>query len=155
VRVVGGAYGGGCSISLNTGAITFSSYRDPNLQATLDIYAAAAEALANASGTGDDSLSDEALEQAIVGAIGDLDAPLTSEQKGYRALTHYLTHVTPEIRQRFRDEVIGTSRASFAQLAERLRRASLRACVFGTQEAIDAANSGRAADAQISSARPF
>ena len=63
-------------------------------------------------------ISDEALEQAIVGAIGDLDSPMTSQQKGFRGLTHYLTGVTTETRQQFRDEVLGTTRASFAALAE-------------------------------------
>ena len=96
-----------------------------------------------------------ALEQAIVGAVGDLDSPMTSEQKGYRALTHYLTRVTPEIRQKFRDEVIGTSRASFAALGARLRSAELKACIFGTQEALDAANAARSAEEQINCTRPF
>ena len=99
VRVVGGAYGGGCAFNVNTGAFAFSSYRDPNVQGTLDIYAKSAEVLANVE------LTDEALEQAIVGAVGDLDSPMNAQQKGFRALTHHLTGVTPETRQKFRDEV--------------------------------------------------
>ena len=42
-----------------------------------------------------------ALEQAIVGAAGDLDSPLTSQAKGFRALTQHLTGVTDEMRQRY------------------------------------------------------
>ena len=37
--MVGGAYGGGCSLNPSTGVLAFSSYRDPNVQGTLDIYA--------------------------------------------------------------------------------------------------------------------
>ena len=38
VRVVGGAYGGGCALNPSSGGFAFSSFRDPNLQGTLDIY---------------------------------------------------------------------------------------------------------------------
>ena len=143
VRVVGGAYGGGCSLGLNSGVLSFSSYRDPNLQGTLDIYAETAKVLDEVE------LSDEALEQAIVGAVGDLDSPMTSQQKGFRGLTHHLTGVTTETRQRFRDEVIATDRASFKALAERLRGKPLKVAVFGSQEALDKANAARGADEQI------
>jgi len=143
VRVVGGAYGGGCAFNSNTGAFAFSSYRDPNVQGTLDIYAKAAEVLAEGE------LSDEALEQAIVGAVGDLDSPMSAQQKGARALTHYLTGVTPESRQQFRDQVIGSTRDSFRKFAERLRAAQIKVCVFGSKEALESANAARPEDEQI------
>jgi len=143
VRVVGGAYGGGCSLNSNTGVLGFSSYRDPNLQGTLDIYAKTAEVLDELE------LTDEALEQAIVGAVGDLSSPMTSSQKGFRGLTHYLTGVTTEVRQKYRDEVIGTTRADFKALADRLRGKQLKMAVFGSQESFDKANEARGADEQI------
>jgi len=143
VRVVGGAYGGGCSLNPSSGAFAFSSYRDPNLQGTLDIYDKTVDVL--------DALeiTDEALEQAIVGAVGDLDSPLTSDQKGFRALKHYLTGVTTETRQRYRDEVIGTDRAAFQAFAERLRAKKTRVATFASKEALEAANAKRDADSQI------
>merc|ERR1719217_794405 len=143
VRVVGGAYGGGCSLNSNTGVLAFSSYRDPNIQGTLDIYANTGKVLEELE------ISDDALEQAIVGAIGDLDSPMTSQQKGFRGLTHYLTGVTTETRQQFRDEVLGTTRASFAALAERLKGKSLKASIFGEQAQLDTANAARDAGAQL------
>jgi Zn-dependent M16 (insulinase) family peptidase len=143
VRVVGGAYGGGCSLNPNTGVLSFSSYRDPNLQGTVDIYAGTAKVLDELE------LSDEALEQAIVGAVGDLDSPMTSQSKGFRGLQHHITGVTTEIRQQFRDEVIATDRASFAAVAERLRGKALKVSVFGEQEALEKANAARGADEQI------
>jgi len=143
VRVVGGAYGGGCALNSNSGAFAFSSYRDPNLQGTLDIYDATARVLEELD------LSEEALEQAIVGAAGDLDAPLTSQQKGFRALTHYLTGTTTEVRQKFRDEVIGTSRESFAAFARKLKGQRFYTSVFGSKEGLEEANAKRPADAQI------
>ena len=59
VRVAGGAYGGGCSLNPVSGAFAFSSYRDPNLQDTLDIYGKAVEQLDALE------LTDEALEQVL------------------------------------------------------------------------------------------
>jgi len=143
VRVVGGAYGGGCSLNPTSGGFAFSSYRDPNLQGTLDIYAGTVKVLDELE------IDDAALEQAIVGAAGDLDSPLTSQQKGARALTHYLTGTTDEIRQRYRDEVIGTTRESFTKFAERLRDAKLYTAVFGSKEAFAAANEKRSEESKI------
>jgi len=143
VRVVGGAYGGGCSLNPRTGGFAFSSYRDPNVQGTLDIYQKAAEALEEAE------LTDDALEQAIVGAVGDLDSPLTSEQKGFRALTQHLTGVTDEMRQTYRDEVLATSRETFVEFAKALRAKPFKVAVFGSKEALEQANAARAADEQI------
>ena len=143
VRVVGGAYGGGCSLNQNTGVLSFSSYRDPNLQGTVDIYAGTAQVLQELE------LSDEALEQAIVGAVGDLDSPMTSQQKGFRGLQHHLTGITTETRQQFRDEVLATNRASFSAVAEQLQGKELKVSVFGAQEALEKANAARGADEQI------
>lgn len=38
VRVVGGAYGGFCDFDTHSGMFTYSSYRDPNLLKTVDVY---------------------------------------------------------------------------------------------------------------------
>merc|ERR1719149_382392 len=137
VRVAGGAYGGGCALNPTSGGFAFSSYRDPNLQATLDIYAAAADALSESD------ISAEALEQAIVGMVGDLDKPLTPDQKGQRALNWHLTGVTTAMRQEFRDQVLGCSPEAFRAFAERLRKAKLSVSVFGSEEALAAANAKR------------
>lgn len=144
VRVVGGAYGGGAGFNPTSGAFAFSSYRDPNLQGTVDIYAGSAAHLENVE------LSDAALEQAIVGAVGDLDSPLTPDQKGYKALTHYITGVKTEDRQKFRDEVLGTTREDFKDFAKRLKALDMKVAVFGSLEAFEAANAARGTADQIS-----
>merc|ERR1740116_242411 len=143
VRVVGGAYGGGCSLNQNTGVLSFSSYRDPNLQGTLDIYDKTADVLETLE------LTDEAIEQAIVGAVSDLDSPMTSKAKGYRALTLHLTGLTTEMRQEFRDEVLATSRESFTAFAKALRNVPTKVAIFGAKEALEQVNAVRAADEQI------
>jgi hypothetical protein len=143
VRVVGGAYGGGCSLNPRTGGFSFSSYRDPNVQGTLDIYAKSADALEEVE------LTDDALEQAIVGAVGDLDSPMNSQQKGSFALTLHLSGVTTAARQQYRDEILGASREDFAAFAKTLRTGDFKASVFGAREALEQANATRSDDEQI------
>merc|ERR1719409_1739020 len=144
VRVVGGAYGGGCTLNTRTGGFAFSSYRDPNVQGTLDIYAGTADVLDEVE------LTDDALEQAIVGAVGDLDSPLTSQQKGQRALTYHLTGVTTVMRQQYRDEIIRTSRSSFKAFGKALRATPTKVAIFASKEALEQANAARSEDEQIS-----
>ena len=130
MRVAGGAYGGGCSLNPVSGNFVFSSYRDPNLLDTLGVYERASHALDALE------LTDEALEQAIVGAVGSLDSPLTPEGKGWRALLWHLSRVTTEERQQHRDQVLATSREAFTAFAERLRRAKFSVATFASDEAI-------------------
>jgi len=144
VRVVGGAYGGGCSFNPVSGGFAFSSYRDPNLVGTLDIYDGTVGVLEGLE------IDDAALEQCIVGAAGDLDSPMTSQQIGSRALNYHLTGVTTEMRQQFRDEVIGTTRESFAAFAAKLKGAETRTAIFGSKSALEEANAKRGPDEQIS-----
>jgi Zn-dependent M16 (insulinase) family peptidase len=94
VRVVGGAYGGFVRFSERSGRIVFLSYRDPNLYNTLQIYDKAGSYLAEAE------ISSEDILQAIVGTVGDLDSPLSPDQKGFASMTQYIIGETPVDRQK-------------------------------------------------------
>jgi presequence protease len=119
VRVMGGAYGGFCSFSPFSGLLSFLSYRDPNLEKTLDIYDAAAGALFEAA---DAMESDPVLlETAIIGTIGDMDGALSPDQKGYTAFQRWLVNESPRYRQKFRNEVLETKPSDFRDFAERLK----------------------------------
>lgn len=144
VRVVGGAYGGGCSFDPMNGYLSFSSYRDPNLQGTLDIYQKTSEVLTSLE------LSEEALEQAIVGAVGDLDQPMTPDSKGFRSLSWYLTGVTTEQRQAYRDQMLSTKYEDFVALGKRLGESQLKVAVFGSADAINKANDARGEEEKMS-----
>lgn len=119
VRVMGGAYGGFCTFSSFSGYFSFLSYRDPNLDKTIDVYDGAADALLAAA----DALEKdpEALATAIIGTIGDKDGALSADQKGYAALQRWLVNETPEFRQEFRDQIINTKASDFRDFAERLK----------------------------------
>src|SRR4029079_6618741 len=47
VRVQGGAYGGFCGLDRHSTVMTFTSYRDPNLLETLDVFDRSSTFLAN------------------------------------------------------------------------------------------------------------
>lgn len=112
VRVSGGAYGGFNTFDQFSGVMTFLSYRDPNLLSTLDIYDGTPDFLRGLD------LNQSELTKAIIGAIGDLDAYQLPDAKGYSSLVQTLLGVNDGRRQRFRDELLGTSPADFKSLAE-------------------------------------
>jgi len=114
VRVQGGAYGGFSAYDLNSGVFVFLSYRDPNLEKTLDIFSKASGYLASLK------ISDEELLRSIIGTIGDVDSYLLPDAKGFTSLIHFLTGYTQEDRQAMRDQILSASPADFKALASQL-----------------------------------
>ena len=107
------------SFDSNSGVFSFLSYRDPNLDATLENYDNAAGYLKNLDAT---SLSDSELTKAIIGAIGDLDAYQLPDAKGYTSMMRYLTGRTDEMRQKERDEILSTNGEDFIAFGEMLEK---------------------------------
>merc|ERR1711968_365663 len=118
VRVMGGAYGGFARFSETSGRFVYMSYRDPNLKKTLDIYDKAPEALLESE------ISDGDILQGVIGAIGDLDSPLSPDQKGYSSMIQYLSGESATDRQKWRDGILQSSEKDFKDFAERLKRVS-------------------------------
>ncbi|MFP4088432.1 MAG: insulinase family protein [Desulfobacteraceae bacterium] len=114
VRVQGGAYGAFCLLDRLSGVLTFVSYRDPNLLKTLHIFDESAQFLEKTQ------LNESELTKSIIGAIGDLDAPMLPDAKGFTAMVRHLTHDTEEARQQMRDEILGTGPRDFKAMGERL-----------------------------------
>lgn len=162
VRVIGGAYGGFARFSPSSGRFSFMSYRDPNLLNTLNTYDAAADALAaavkeeagsataeaEAEGAG---LTPEALLQVVIGTVGEMDSPMSPDQKGFDAFSRYLSGETAEDRQQFRNEVLDTAPEDFAEFAEKLStlKTSGSVAVFGSESAIAAANKELSQEKQL------
>ena len=107
VRVQGGAYGAFCSFDRMTGACVLASYRDPNVENTLDVFMRTAQYLRTLE------LSPRERDAAIIGAIGELDAYLLPDAKGGAAFTRTLTGDTPEKRQAIRNEILATTEEHF------------------------------------------
>jgi len=139
VRVQGGAYGGGLSFSTLSGVFSFSSYRDPNLLRTLDIYDQTAAYLRELD------LSPVEVERNIIGAIGDIDAYQLPDAKGYTSMARYLVHEDDAYLQGYRDEVLSTTAQhirSFGDALEALSKSG-RVVVLGSEQAIQGANTER------------
>lgn len=140
IRVQGGAYGAFCLFDRLSGVLTFVSYRDPNLTNTLEVFDQAAQFLR------DIALSEEELTKSIIGAIGDLDAHMLPDAKGYTSMLRYLTGDTEEARQQIRDEILGTKTSdfmSFSRILEEVKECGV-VKVLGSPSAIESANAQRA-----------
>lgn len=114
VRVKGGAYGCMCSFYRDGGSY-FVSYRDPNLGKTIDVFEGAADFIANYNA------SERTMTQYIIGAISELDTPLTAAGKGRRSREYYLTGMTQEMLQKARNEVLDATPEDIRGLAGYIR----------------------------------
>jgi hypothetical protein len=139
VRVMGGAYGGFCRFDPLSGVFTYVSYRDPNLLGTLSSYDASGAFLR------EHEVSASEVGRTIVGVIGELDAYLLPDAKGFTALQRHLLNQTPEYRQKLRDEVLSTTARDLIRFADALDavRDHGTVVVLGGPAAVDAANAER------------
>ena len=121
--------------------LSFLSYRDPNVGATLENYDKAAAFL---KGLDSSRLSENELTKAIIAAIGDIDTYQLPDAKGYTSMMRYLTNRTEELRQKTRDEVLSTNGEDFIAFGEVLENVaqSNAVAVMGSQNASEAANVG-------------
>ncbi len=135
VRVQGGAYGGFSNFDTQSGILNFISYRDPNLLKTLEIYNQTGDYLKNLE------IDESELTKVIIGTIGDLDAYLLPDAKGFTSMRWYLLGTTDEERQRLRNEVLNTSIEDFHQFGEYVSKIKDHGVVsvLGVDEAVQAA----------------
>ena len=111
----------------------FVSYRDPNLKNTIDIYKNAPEFVENFEA------DERKMTQNIIGAIGSLDVPLTSQGKAVRSLGAYMTDMTEEDFQKERDELLATDCDTIRGLAGHIRAllSDECICVVGSETKIE------------------
>jgi len=135
VRAKNGAYGVWSSLNSWDGTFTFISYRDPNLDKTLDAYDQAAVSIL--SDIESESITDEAISTAVIGAIGDMDGKSYSpDQIGWRSMVYWLSGVSPEYRQKIRREILGVDKSKFASFAYRLERMADQSIVVVSSDSI-------------------
>ena len=133
VRVKGGAYGCMCGFSGVDGDAYFTSYRDPNLKETNQIYNRIPEFVRSFSADERD------MTKNIIGTISTLDTPLTPQNKGIRSLSFYLSGITEEDLRRERDEIRNATIEDIRKLAD-LIRSILDAdhiCVIGNETRVE------------------
>ena len=111
VRVTGGAYGCMCNFSRN-GYGFFTSYRDPNLSATLDVYKKAADYVRNFEAGKRD------MTKYIIGTISGIDQPLEPSALGERSFHAYQSGITVEMIQKERNQVLDATDETIRSLAD-------------------------------------
>lgn len=111
IRVKGGAYGCMSGFTRN-GNGYLTSYRDPNLRATFDVYRGCVDYLKNFAA------SDRDMLKYIIGTISDMDIPLTPSMAGQRSLTAYFTGVTEDRILKEREEVLSCTVDDIRKLAD-------------------------------------
>lgn len=132
VRVKGGAYGCGSGF-LRSGRAYFSSYRDPNLSKTNEIYDQIPEYIRNFE------VDERDMTKYIIGTFSDMDTPLNPLARGSRSETAYLCGITYEMIQKERDQILQATQEKIRGLAD-LIEAALKEdciCVVGNEEKIE------------------
>ena len=132
VRVKGGAYG--CMNSYSrSGDMYLTSYRDPNLKNTLEVYKEASEYIKKFDPDERD------MTKYIIGTISDMDIPLTPRAKGLRSMAAYLANDRLEFIQKERDEVLNTGTDDIRKLAPYIECMIKddHICVLGGEEIIE------------------
>jgi hypothetical protein len=122
VRMKGGAYGAGASVSSLERVFTFTSYRDPNIARTFDSFR---QALDSAR---EEHLSEEAFEQVLIGAVGREERPMAPGERGYTALKRSLLGISDRLRQNRRDRLLSATPGDLAAAAGRLSARFAEGC---------------------------
>ncbi|MCR5271986.1 MAG: insulinase family protein [Lachnospiraceae bacterium] len=122
IRVKGGAYGCGGGLH-RSGNGYLSSYRDPNLKETNEIYDNLPAYLENFNADERD------MTKFVIGTMSDLDVPLTPFAKGQRSLQAYLTDVTEETLEKERKEVLEASVEDIRKLAPAMKAVLDEQCI--------------------------
>ncbi len=133
VRVKGGAYG--CMSSFNRiGESYFVSYRDPNLEKTVEIYEGIPEYLRNFT------VNERDMTKYVIGTISNMDRPMTPAAKGDRSLNLYMNRMTEEMIRKERDQVLDATQEDIRALAEVVEAvlSAEQICVIGNEEKVEA-----------------
>ena len=110
LRVKGGAYGCMSSVGASMEGY-FVSYRDPNLANTNAVYEGIPEYLRNFS------IEERDMTKYVIGTISDIDAPMSPAIRGSHSVSAYLSHVTDEMIQKEREEVLDVTQEDIRGLA--------------------------------------
>lgn len=116
IRVMGGAYGGNMGFSANAGIVSYLSWRDPNITKTQATFDGAADYLVNLE------MSEDDIEKAIIGAMGDLDGYDLPDAKGRKGMMRHLLGYSDDMRQTYRNQVLDTTLADFHHFGSILKK---------------------------------
>ena len=132
VRIKGGAYGAFAGVQRN-GIMTFSSYRDPNLSKTLEVYQTTSAFVENLE------LDKKELTKYIIGTISNYDRPLTPAMENDKMISLYFSEITHEDVLKNRHEILDTTLEKLKSYRELYQKIFIRpiCCVLGNEDKIE------------------
>ena len=127
IRVKGGAYGSYCAMASDSAKVLMTSYRDPNLMNTVNVFKSIYEKLLEFRPDG------EKLWQLVIGTFSRIDRPTSAYQKMCRSLSCRLTGKTVDDLSAERASILAVTPESFLKAAERLSdvKNGFTLCVIG------------------------
>jgi hypothetical protein len=137
IRVKSGAYGCRASFAQSVGLFSLSSYRDPRIRETLDVFARIPDYIAREM-----DFSTDAIEQSVIGAMKALDRPIRPEGAVSTALDRHLAGIDEAFRRRFRGRLLAVTASDLRRAADEIIRPGLAAapvCVVAGREKLAAA----------------
>ena len=115
VRVKGGAYGCGMSVS-RTNDISFTTYRDPNVNNSYDVFKNLPKYLKNLKLTKDE------FKNYVIGALGGFDAPVSTPLFITMGDVYYLSNISKKDRIKLKKEVLNTKLKDLKALVPTLEK---------------------------------
>ena len=137
IREKGGAYGSGAQVYFGLGNIVFTSLRDPHISDTLKAFYLSVKEIAHGN------FSDQDLYESKLGAIQEIDNPISP---GSRALLAYLwkkNHKTNEMRQNFRNKLLSATKEDIINAIEKIilpKMDSANFVSYASKEMLESAN---------------
>ncbi|MFE2775984.1 insulinase family protein [Aerococcus urinaeequi] len=132
IRAKGGAYGAGISLT-SSGDVTTYSYRDPNVDKTVDVYRKLPDFLANPG------LSQDDLDQLIIGSMTAFHYPLTPASVNNLMVTRHFRGMTKDMVDARLSQALDTKVADLVAFKDQIQIAldADNLVVFGNKQKID------------------
>ena len=112
IRVKGGAYGCGCGFDSNCDNLTFTTYRDPKLSESYNVFKGTGEFIRNYD------FNEKELTKFIIGAFSGYERPISNAGRARRSFNAYMTGVTYEDVVKERAEMLDITKEQFKASAE-------------------------------------
>lgn len=132
IRAKGGAYGAGISLT-SSGDVTTYSYRDPNVDKTVDVYRKLPDFLANPG------LSQDDLDQLIIGSMTAFHYPLTPASVNNLMVTRHFRGMAKDMLDARLSQALDTKVADLVAFKDQIQIAldADNLVVFGNKQKID------------------
>ncbi len=113
IREKGGAYGGFALYSPETGLFSFTSYRDPHIVNTLDVYKRSADFIKSGE------YGDQDIKESILQICSGIDRPGSAAQEAQRAFTREILLLNDDVRRKFKRGVLDMTRKRAIKIANK------------------------------------